>query len=176
MSSSKSRVGSAEPCVCGCGRPQGTQRRRGLRNGCYARWIRQGKPERGPGPPLSQAECTARLRAVKAGQAAEFRVAAELPPDGYDLEWAAGEAARRLRRAWPQAAALRVCLAAGDEKGADLLRHRIRDWEAVAEVLTRRVSLAAPALLALAAPVAAPEPGRTPTVALRAVQEESDAA
>jgi hypothetical protein len=163
VSSSKSRLGSTEPCVCGCGRLQGTQRRHGLRNGCYARWIRQGKPEHGPSAPLTPDECAARRRASMAARALLAEDCRDADPgetDPYDIEWAAGESERRIRRAWPQAVALTQCMLAGDQKGVRELRHRITDWPAVAWVAAERVRMAAPAVLTLVAGDAARRPLR----------------
>ena len=96
---------------------------------------------------------------------------AQMEPDGYDERWAAGEPSRRLRRAHPQAVALARCQAAGDQKGVFELRHRIRDWEAVATVLAERATLAA---AARARPSAGADTRQAVTRTLRAV--DSDAA
>ena len=140
----------------------------GLCKPCYTRWDRAGRPDEVP-EPMSHAERTALSNRVKLGLVPP----PELEPDGYDERWAAGEPSRRLRRAHPQAVALARCQAAGDQKGVFELRHRIRDWEAVATVLAERATLAA---AARARPSAGADTRQAVTRALRAAQEVSDAA
>ena len=138
----------------------------GLCKPCYTRWDRAGRPDEVP-EPMSHAERTALSNRVKLGLVPP----PELEPDGYDERWAAGETGRRLRRAWPQAVALSVCRAAGDEKGLRELRHRIRDWDAVARVLEERATLAA---AGRTLPAAGADTRQAVTRTLRAV--DSDAA
>lgn len=99
-------------------------------------------------------EMSARLgisvRTLEDFASAELPDCGEGEPDGWDLEWHAGEPDRRADRARPLAAALVRCVAASDGHGVGVVLERVRrsgDWEALAVVLAECASPARTAVV-----------------------------
>lgn len=123
-------------CACpqDCGKPAAPGRR-GYSEACHSRWLRAGKPEGGPPPPLGMAERMAIARAARP---------VTRPPDTYEAQWYAGEPERKVGRARPLAAALARCVAARDAHGVELVLHKLVTWEDMAALAVVLAECASP--------------------------------
>lgn len=95
-------------CAC-CGR-EGKHHARGWILTCYKRWLRAGKPEEGPPPPLSLPEIGRMHSAAKAGRVEDYEWLTR--DEGLTLYAAAERLGISSRTAWRYERALRESVAA----------------------------------------------------------------
>ena len=83
-------------CKCGCDQPLDVGARQGYAGACYRRWIRAGRPESGPPPPMSSKAISEAAIAAKL----DARDPGPYVADPYDLEQA--RLRRQRQEAWPE--------------------------------------------------------------------------
>jgi hypothetical protein len=132
-------VHAMNACACKqrCGRPA---KRHGLSEACARRWVRAGRPEGGPPPPMTRKETLARAQAAKRPVDDGIYKLLWDADDAEITRWAAVDPKLRRARALAVLPQLVQMVAVGDRQGVEILLSRQTDWGALLIMAALRIA------------------------------------